>query len=64
MGGAQVARTSSSASNKKMGGAASDSNFGEELDKLLMLASQQFERQQLSTMIDNLSSHSFCSTQI
>lgn len=51
-GGAQVARTSSSASDKKMGGAVSDSNFGlvEKLDKLLMLASLQFEEQQSSTM--------------
>ena len=50
MGGAQSAGTSSSASDKRMGGAASDSNFEEELDKLLMLASQQFEEQQSSTM--------------
>ena len=50
MGGAQVVGTISTASGKKMGGAASNSNFGEELDKSLILASQQFERQQLSTM--------------
>ena len=38
--------------NKKMGGAASDRNFGlgEELDNLLLLASQQFEEQQSSTL--------------
>ena len=47
MGGAQVVGTSSSTSDKKMGGTASDSNFelGEKLDKFLMLASQQFKEQ-------------------
>ena len=47
IGGAQVAVTSLSVSDKKMGGAASDSNFGlrEKLDKFLMLASQQFKEQ-------------------
>ena len=47
MAGAQSVGTSSSASDKRVRGAGS---FREELDKLLMLASQQFEEQQSSTM--------------
>ena len=50
MGGAQVVSTSLSVSEKKTGGAAFNIIFGKELDKMLMLACQQFEEQQSSTM--------------